>query len=77
MSVTHWASLLLVPFSAALGQGPDTAAIDPEQLEARFHYQTGKIVIGGGLATLSLPKTFRYLDPRGQHRPRFPSGYKP
>jgi uncharacterized membrane-anchored protein len=64
MSVTRWASLLLVPFSAALGQGPDTASVDPEQLEARFHYQTGKVVIGSGLATLNLPKTFRYLDPK-------------
>jgi uncharacterized membrane-anchored protein len=64
MSVTHWASLLLLPLSAALGQGPDTAAVDPERLEARFHYQTGKVVIGGGLATLNLPKTFRYLDPK-------------
>jgi uncharacterized membrane-anchored protein len=64
MSVPRWASLLLVPFSAALGQGPDTAAVDPEQLEARFHYQTGKVVIGSGLATLNLPKTFRYLDPK-------------
>jgi len=64
MSVPRWASLLLVPFGAALGQGPDTAAVDPEQLEARFHYQTGRVVIGSGLATLNLPKTFRYLDPK-------------
>jgi len=64
MSVTRWAWSLLVPFGAALGQGPDTAAINPEQVEARFHYQTGKVVIGGGLATLELPKTFRYLDPK-------------
>ncbi len=64
MSVTRWAWSLLVPFGAALGQGPDTAAVDPEQIEARFHYQTGKVVIASGMATLNLPKAFRYLDPK-------------
>ena len=64
MSVARWALSLLVPFSAALGQGPDSAAVDPEQIEARFHYQTGKVVIGNGMATLNLPKTFRYLNPK-------------
>jgi uncharacterized membrane-anchored protein len=61
MSVTRLAALL-VPFGVALGQGPETAAAKPEQIEARFHYQTGKVVIGSGLATLNLPATFRYLD---------------
>jgi len=64
MSVTRWAWLLLVPLSPVSGQRPDTAALDPEQLEARFHYQTGRIVIGAGLATLDVLRTFRYLDPR-------------
>lgn len=62
MSVTRWAWPLLVPVSVALGQGPDTAAIKPEQLEARLHYQTGRIVVGNGLATLNLPPSFRYLN---------------
>ena len=64
MSVTRWAWLLLVPLSPISGQRADTTSLDPQQLEARFHYQTGHIVIGPGLATLNLPPTFRYLDPK-------------
>jgi uncharacterized membrane-anchored protein len=64
MSVTRWAWPLLVPFGVALGQGPDTADLKIEQLEARLHYQTGKVVVGNGLATLNLPATFRYLNPK-------------
>jgi uncharacterized membrane-anchored protein len=66
MSVTRWAWLLLLPLNPVSGQRADTAAPppDPGQLEARFHYQTGRIVIGSGLATLELPRTFRYLDPK-------------
>ena len=64
MSVSRLASSLLVPFGVALGQGPDTADIKSEQLEARLHYQTGKVVVGNGLATLNLPATFRYLNPK-------------
>lgn len=64
MSVTRWAWSLLVPIGVALGQGPDTANIKPEQLEAQLHYQTGTVVVGNGLATLHLPTTFRYLNPK-------------
>lgn len=64
MSVTRFAWSLLVPFGVVLGQGPDSAEIKPEQLEARLHYQTGKVVVGNGLATLNLPATFRYLNPK-------------
>ena len=34
-------------------------------LAERLKYQEGKITIGDGLATLSLPENFRYLDPAG------------
>lgn len=36
----------------------------PEQVEAQLHYQTGRVTVGKDLATLDLPPTFRYLDPR-------------
>jgi len=64
MSVTRFAWSLLVPFGVALGQGPDTADTKVEQIEARLHYQTGKVVVGNGLATLDLPPAFRYLNPK-------------
>ena len=64
MSVTRFAWSLLVPFGVVLGQGPDTTDLKAEQIEARLHYQTGKVVVGNGLATLNLPATFRYLSPK-------------
>ena len=33
------------------------------EFEAQFKYQKGSIVIGNGLATLTTPEGFRYLDP--------------
>jgi len=38
--------------------------LTPPQMEARLHYQTGRVKLRGGLATLELPAEFRYLDPR-------------
>ena len=35
----------------------------PEQLEAQLRYQTGRVTLRHGLATLNLPAEFRYLDP--------------
>jgi|ERR1041385_112508 uncharacterized membrane-anchored protein len=67
----HRPSLLLVtvPF---LVFGPATARAQRlertpehptrEQIESQLRYQTGRISIHGGLATLDLPADFRYLD---------------
>ena len=61
------ASLLLAAatFSAASAHAADTAAAGktPEQIEAGLHYQTGKIALPNGIATLDLPANFRYLAP--------------
>ena len=35
-----------------------------EQVEAQLRYQTGRITLRRGLATLDLPADFRYLDPQ-------------
>src|SRR2546426_543728 len=35
-----------------------------EQVEAQLRYQTGRVTVRGGLATLDLPADFRYLDPQ-------------
>jgi uncharacterized membrane-anchored protein len=40
---------------------PDQAAI--EEFEAKLKYERGKIVIANGLATLTVPDNFRYLNP--------------
>ncbi len=36
----------------------------PKQVEAQLRYQTGHVIVRGGLATLELPADFRYLDPQ-------------
>ena len=35
-----------------------------EQLEAQLRYQSGRVTLRRGLATLNLPADFRYLDPQ-------------
>ncbi len=38
--------------------------LTPGQIEAQLRYQTGRVTVSRGLATLDLPADFRYLDPR-------------
>ena len=40
----------------------DSQYLTDQEFEAQLKYQRGAIVIGNGLATLSVPETFRYLD---------------
>lgn len=51
---------ILVP---ARGQEAGRASMSAEQFELSLSFQQGKISLPGGLATLDLPPTFRYLDP--------------
>lgn len=67
-----WLFLLTAPALAASPVGAPAQRFERtpdhptrEQIEAQLHYQTGKISVRGGLATLDLPDDFRYLDPRG------------
>ena len=59
-------SLLLLVLGCcpvASAQESEAAVMTPAQLEASLKYQTGKIALPGGLATLALPAGFRYLSP--------------
>jgi uncharacterized membrane-anchored protein len=38
--------------------------LTPQQIEAQLRYQTGRVIVSRGLATLDLPADFRYLDPQ-------------
>ena len=40
----------------------------PEEFEAKLGYQTGTVTVGSGLATLHLPKSFRFIGPEGARR---------
>jgi len=57
-------ALALSPPAAARAQKlektPDK--LTPEQLEAQLRYQTGRVTVSKGLATLDLSPDFRYLD---------------
>jgi uncharacterized membrane-anchored protein len=63
--LSRWLVLLAVlPTAAAAQKLQETPRnLTPAQLEARLHYQTGRVALRGGLATLDLPTQFRYLDP--------------
>ena len=53
---------------SASAQESEATVMTATQLEASLHYQTGKIALPGGLATLDLPAGFRYLDPNDADR---------
>src|SRR5438046_7980650 len=63
--------LVIVPWLAvaplvALSQRLERTPKNPtrEQVEAQLRYQTGRVTLSRGLATLDLPADFRYLDPQ-------------
>ncbi len=49
-------------------QGPRGLSTTPEEFEAKLGYETGTITLPGGLATLRLPESFRFLGPEGARR---------
>src|SRR5471032_479849 len=59
-------ALLCLILCAALPAG--AADTPPEQLLTGLHFQTGRITLPGGIATLDLPSHFRYLNPQDSHK---------
>lgn len=68
---------LLLPFAllasgAALAQGPSAGdaeqGMTAEEFEASLRYQDGVVTLKDGLATLNLPKGYRFLDPDNAYR---------
>jgi uncharacterized membrane-anchored protein len=57
--------LASVAVSADSSEGPGVTA---EEFEAKLGYQTGTVSLPGGMATIRLPPTFRYLGPEGSRR---------
>lgn len=47
---------------------PLLAGAAPAQLLAGLHFQTGKVTLPGGIATLDLPPHFRYLSPEDSNK---------
>jgi uncharacterized membrane-anchored protein len=52
----------------ALLAGGRVIAQTPEAFEAKLGYQTGTIALSGGMATLRLPESFRFIGPEGARR---------
>jgi uncharacterized membrane-anchored protein len=64
MSARWLACLALLSWNAASAQKLEKQPLTPQQLEAQLRYQTGRVTVRNGLATLDLPAGFRYLDAR-------------
>ncbi len=56
-----WCLILCAPL-------PVGATDAPEQLLAGVHFQTGRVTLPGGIATLDLPPHFRYLNPQDSNK---------
>jgi uncharacterized membrane-anchored protein len=59
---------LLVGSRSLVAQESERLAATPEEFEAKLGYQTGTVTLAGGLATLRLPKSFRFIGPEGTSR---------
>jgi uncharacterized membrane-anchored protein len=63
------AFLLFVLSPAYLfADGPRRLPGTAEEFEAKLGYQTGTVTLTGGMATLRLPRTFRFIGPTGSRR---------
>lgn len=49
-------------------QGPSGSSSTREEFEAKLGYQTGTISLPGGLATVRLPESFRFIGAEGSRR---------
>ncbi|MDQ3292722.1 MAG: DUF2167 domain-containing protein [Bacteroidota bacterium] len=57
-----WLWLLAILPTQILAQAVDSAAIQREQLEKSFTYETGTITLGDNLAKLQVPKGYKFLS---------------
>jgi uncharacterized membrane-anchored protein len=64
------AGLLLCVFASAVlrAQSPQGPQTTPEEFEAKLGYQTGVVTLSGGIATIRLPESFRFIGPEGSAR---------
>jgi len=64
MGIAFFTFILALSFhSIAEEPAADTSHMTAEEFLSKLKFQNGKIELPGGIATLNLPDTFRYLDP--------------
>lgn len=60
--------LMMTLVLGAAAQADDNATMTAEEFEASLKFQKGVIVLPGGMATLNIPDSFRYLDSEDTER---------
>jgi len=58
----------LVLSGQARAQEPKGGQITAEEFEAKLGYQTGTVSLPGGMATITLPPSFRFISAQGSRR---------
>ncbi|MEO8361215.1 MAG: DUF2167 domain-containing protein [Vicinamibacteria bacterium] len=59
---------LVLALSAHNVRAADGLKIAPEEFEAKLGYQTGTVALSGGMTTIHLPPSFRFIGPEGSKR---------
>jgi uncharacterized membrane-anchored protein len=59
---------ICVAFAVPLRAEPKGLSVTPAEFEAKLGYQTGTITLRDGLATIRVPRSFRFIGPEGSHR---------
>ena len=54
--------------SGLAAQEPQGLSSTPEEFEAKLGYETGTVTLQGGMATIRLPDSFRFIGPEGSRR---------
>ena len=62
------AAVALFASTALHADEPKGQTMTAEEFETTLGYQTGRITIADGLATLNLPESFRFIGPEGSKR---------
>jgi uncharacterized membrane-anchored protein len=73
MKAPAWFAAGLVGFVCATAgtsaqEAPAAGPSEAEKLEASLEYQTGTITLPGGMATITLPESFRYIGAQSARR---------
>src|SRR5262245_50476954 len=61
-------ALAMLQAHTLFAQGPKGFSGTAEEFESKLGYQTGTITLRGGMATLRLPKSFRFIGQEGTRR---------
>jgi uncharacterized membrane-anchored protein len=61
-------TLVVLSTLSLQAQGSRNVDVSAEEFEAKLGYQAGTVSLRGGMATLRLPESFRFIGPEGSRR---------